>query len=190
MKCLSLETIYLFLEDGLSPIEAKDVQAHLATCPRCQQLLEDRSRFLKAIKSLPRFQPPPDFTNQVMDKIFNPAIGYQEVIFSVLGLLVLVSLSLLSLVVLAGPSFLQTISQFYHQLIVEGKTWLLFLVKASKTIIVFFKLGVNLAKQGGEILTILFSWEGLGFIMVIISYLFLLSIFGLLVFRKKLFSGA
>lgn len=190
MKCLDPETIYLFLEEGLPSSDAKDVQAHLDTCPRCRLLLEDRAHFLEAIKSLSRWQPPPDFTDQVLAKIFRPRLDSQRVIFSALGLLVFFSLCFLTLVVLTGPYFLRTLSSFSHQLFVGGEACLLFLVKAGKVIIIFSKLGLNFLQQGREILSLLFSWERLGVIPMILSSFFWLSIFALWAFRRKLFLGA
>ena len=70
MKCLSIEKVYLYIEKELSEAENKKIEEHLTTCPKCQRALEERNLLLQAAESLPLWQPPPDFTQQVMAKIF------------------------------------------------------------------------------------------------------------------------
>jgi anti-sigma factor RsiW len=70
MKCLTLEQIYLYLDKEISPGENKKIEEHLASCRKCKKALEERRTLLQASESLPLWQTPPDFTQQVMARIF------------------------------------------------------------------------------------------------------------------------
>ena len=70
MNCLHLDQVYLYLEEELSPSEKSRVEEHLASCPKCQAAVEERRLLHQASDSLPLWEPPPDFTNQVMARLF------------------------------------------------------------------------------------------------------------------------
>ena len=70
MSCLTVDKIYLYLEDEL-PIEEKEsIEKHISTCDSCRALLEDRQKMMHAVRSLPPLDMPADFTQQVMARIF------------------------------------------------------------------------------------------------------------------------
>jgi Putative zinc-finger len=69
MSCLSLERLYAYLERELSSPENRDIEGHLAVCPKCRDAVEERRRMLQAIETLPAFDVPPDFAKGVMDRI-------------------------------------------------------------------------------------------------------------------------
>jgi|Deesub1362B_J571_1020462.scaffolds.fasta_scaffold00002_300 hypothetical protein len=190
MKCLNPEKAYLYLEKGLSSSEEREIYLHLRSCPRCQQLLADRAQFMEAIKSLPHLQPPPDFTDRVMEKIINQGVGYKEIIFSVLGLITIVSLSLICLVYLAGTSLLRALSHFYQTLFSSTEALLVILVKMTKIIFLLLKLTLTLAQQGLKILSSLFILGRLELICLAICLLLPVIIIGFFTFRRKMYSGA
>ncbi len=70
MKCLSIERIYLFTEKELPLSENKKIEEHLDTCGKCKNALEERRHLLQASKNISLWQTPPDFTQQVMARIF------------------------------------------------------------------------------------------------------------------------
>lgn len=70
MRCLSIEQIYLYLEKELSPAEEREINKHLAVCPKCKKAVDERRLLLQAAESLPLWKTPPDFTQQVMARIF------------------------------------------------------------------------------------------------------------------------
>jgi hypothetical protein len=70
MSCLSIEQIYLYIEKELSLSENKKIEVHLAACRKCKKALEERRPLLQASANLPLWRTPPDFTQQVMDRIF------------------------------------------------------------------------------------------------------------------------
>ncbi len=69
MSCLSMEQIYMYLEKQLSAPENKIIETHVAGCLRCQKVLEERKLLLQAVGSLPSWQVPSNFSQQVMENI-------------------------------------------------------------------------------------------------------------------------
>ncbi len=70
MECLTIAQIYLFIENELASDEAQKIQEHLKECAICRNAVEERSVLVQAADSLPQFELPPNFTDQVMAKIF------------------------------------------------------------------------------------------------------------------------
>jgi hypothetical protein len=70
MGCLTIEQIYLFIENELDPEETRKIQKHLSMCAKCLKAVEERDVLVQAANTLPRFELPPNFTEQVMAKIF------------------------------------------------------------------------------------------------------------------------
>ncbi|MFQ5722310.1 MAG: anti-sigma factor family protein [Candidatus Aminicenantales bacterium] len=70
MSCLHLDQIYLYLEEQLPASEIKKIEAHLASCPKCQQAVADRKLLDYACQTLPLLKTPSDFSSQVMARIF------------------------------------------------------------------------------------------------------------------------
>lgn len=190
MNCLSPEKIYLYLEKDLSPSEEAAIRHHLRSCQRCRQLLVDRAQFLKAVKNLPSWQPPPDFTDRVMEKIINQGVGYKEIIFSVLGLVTLLSLSLICLVYLAGTNLWSAFPHFYQRLMASTEAFLVFLAKMTKIIILLVKLSYTLGQQVLKVLGSLLFLGQMEYIGLLVGLLLPILIIGVYVFRRKIFSGA
>ena len=70
MRCLTLEQIYLYIEEELTTSENKKIEEHLIGCPKCTKAFEERKRLHQAAENLPLWQTPPDFTRQTMARIF------------------------------------------------------------------------------------------------------------------------
>ncbi len=70
MGCLTIAQIYLFIENELAVDEVRKIQKHLRTCAKCRNAVEERRILVQAANTLPQFELPPDFTEQVMAKIF------------------------------------------------------------------------------------------------------------------------
>lgn len=70
MGCLTIKQMYLFIENELVSDESKKIQNHLNTCEKCRNLVEERHILVDAAESLPPFELPPNFSEQVMAKIF------------------------------------------------------------------------------------------------------------------------
>ncbi|MGB8953466.1 MAG: zf-HC2 domain-containing protein [Candidatus Aminicenantales bacterium] len=69
MNCLTFDKLYLYLEKELSPEEIRIVEAHLSSCLKCREALEERRLLLQAAESLPSLEVPPDFDQRVLARI-------------------------------------------------------------------------------------------------------------------------
>ena len=79
MGCLTIAQIYLFIENELAADEVRKIQKHLSTCAKCRNMVEERRILVQAADTLPQFELPPDFTEQVLAKIFPsriPLLGW------------------------------------------------------------------------------------------------------------------
>ncbi|MBN1272481.1 MAG: zf-HC2 domain-containing protein [Candidatus Aminicenantes bacterium] len=70
MKCLTVQQIYLYLEEELSPEKASKVKKHLVSCDKCRRALEERRLLHTASLSLPQWNVPPNFAEKTIEKIF------------------------------------------------------------------------------------------------------------------------
>lgn len=70
MGCLTISQIYLFIENELASEEIRKIQKHLSTCSKCRNAVEERRILVQAADTLPPFELPPNFTEQVMANIF------------------------------------------------------------------------------------------------------------------------
>jgi predicted anti-sigma-YlaC factor YlaD len=59
----------LYLEGELGGMERREVEAHLAACPSCRRLLEDRRLLGQAFSSLPPIEVPQDFAGSVLARL-------------------------------------------------------------------------------------------------------------------------
>jgi len=78
MKCLDVGQIYLYLEHELSAAEAAAVENHCAGCSRCQRAMEERRALVAAAESLPQLEPPPNFSQKVMARIFAETVSMRS----------------------------------------------------------------------------------------------------------------
>ena len=67
--CRSAESFYLYLEGELDPFERREFEAHLARCPSCRGVLDERRVLHEAFTSLPPLEVPDGFCGSVMDRI-------------------------------------------------------------------------------------------------------------------------
>ncbi len=116
MKCLSIEQIYLFIEKELPLSENKKIEEHLATCRKCKNALEERRHLLQASENLPLWQTPPDFTQQVMAKIFPirvPLSTWLTAAYAGFGSIIL---AIFILVLVIGQNFSSLLTSLNHSL--------------------------------------------------------------------------
>ena len=76
MKCLTIEQIYLYIDKELSAAQNKKIEEHVTTCPKCKKAVEERRLLAQAAESLPLWQTPPDFTQQIMARIFPAKVSF------------------------------------------------------------------------------------------------------------------
>lgn len=63
------ETIYLFLDDALNPMERAAFLNHLQTCATCQSLLTKLADLFTELMALPEITAPPELVPQVMARL-------------------------------------------------------------------------------------------------------------------------
>lgn len=116
MKCLSIEQIYLYIEKELSLSESKKIEEHLATCRKCKSALEERRPLLQASASLPLWQTPPDFTQQVMARIFPIKVPLSSWLTAAYAGLGSISLAIFILFLVTGQNFSTFLTGLNHSL--------------------------------------------------------------------------
>ena len=57
------------LDGPLTAAEARDLQAHLATCPSCRRFAEQVEALARGLRELPHLPPSPNVTRQVLEAI-------------------------------------------------------------------------------------------------------------------------
>lgn len=189
MKCLSIEKVYLYIEKELSEAENKKIEEHLTTCPKCQRALEERNLLLQAAESLPLWQPPPDFTQQVMAKIFPTKVPISSWIKAISAGFTSIILALFIFLLASGQNLSGLLISFNQILWNLIKNFALLFVKIFKlsTLLIkviqqFFGFLIN----GFTSLTAIISPQ-VQIIIIAISIIVILTlIFGI---KRKLFIG-
>ncbi|NIO49960.1 MAG: hypothetical protein GTN73_11095 [Candidatus Aminicenantes bacterium] len=116
MKCLSINQIYLYIEKELSLSENKKIEEHLATCRKCKKALEERRPLLQASENLPLWKTPPDFTQQVMARIFPLRVPLSAWLTAAYAGLGSTTLAIFILFLVAGQHFSSLLTSLNHSL--------------------------------------------------------------------------
>ena len=116
MKCLSIEQIYLYIEKELTLSENKKIEAHLAICRKCKKALEERRPLLQASESLPLWQTPPNFTQQVMARIFPARVPLSAWLTAAYAGLGLTTLAIFTIFLVTGQNFSSLLTSLNHSL--------------------------------------------------------------------------
>ena len=189
MKCLGIYQIYLYLEKELSSEENKKIEEHISTCLKCKNALEERSLLLRAADSLPLWQTPPDFTQQVMARIFPDKVTLREWLTAAAVGFSSITATLLALFMLTGQNLTTFLSSITHTLWNFVRNIALILVKlfklASLLITVALKF-VGYLFENFARLTTLISPEVQ---IIIITFSILLFTFLILGIRRKILIG-
>ncbi|NIM57898.1 MAG: hypothetical protein GTO16_03005 [Candidatus Aminicenantes bacterium] len=139
MKCLSLEQVYLYIEKEVSPSESNKIKEHLATCRKCKNALEERRTLLQASESLSLWQTPPDFTQQVMARIFPIRVPISAWLTAAYAGLGSISLAIFILFLITGQNFSNFLTSLNHSLLNFIKNISPFFVKLFKIASLFVK---------------------------------------------------
>lgn len=189
MKCLGIDQIYSYLEKELSSEENNKIEEHLATCLKCKNVLEERSFLLQAADSLPLWQMPPDFTQQVMARIFPEKVTLREWLTAVAVGTSSIIAALLAFFILTGQNLTTFLSSITHTLWNSVKNIALIFVKlfkiASLLITVARQLVEHLFENFAR-LTTLISPEVQ---IIVITFSILLFTFLILGIRRKILIG-
>jgi len=189
MKCLNIEQIYLYIEKELSLGENKKIEEHLTICPKCKKALEERRLLLQATESLPLWQTPPDFTQQVMARIFPAKVSLKAWLGAVSTGFVSLILALFIFFLATGQNLSSLALSFYDTILNFIKNLSPIFVKLIKLASLFVKILQQLSEyiiKGFTLLTTIISPEIQIIIITITLILIASSIYGI---RKKLLVG-
>jgi anti-sigma factor RsiW len=79
MKCRQvLEMISAYLDDELEPAIKQDIASHLSKCSDCRRELEAFSMVDELLKGLPRYDPPVQFAQGLVSRVFDNADSTQS----------------------------------------------------------------------------------------------------------------
>jgi predicted anti-sigma-YlaC factor YlaD len=140
MKCLSLEQVYLYLEKELSPGENTRIEEHLSTCRKCRDALEERKPLLQAADSLPLWEAPPGFTQQIMARIFPPRVPISAWLTAAYIGSGSIIIAILSLFLVTGQNFSGFLTSLNHSLLSFVRSISPFFVKVFKVASIFVKV--------------------------------------------------
>jgi predicted anti-sigma-YlaC factor YlaD len=184
MACLNLERLYSYLEGEFEALEKKDFEAHLASCPKCRDAVEERRRLVEAVRTLPPFEVPADFAQKIMDRI--SPLPAKVTLFSWLAA------GLATFVVMLTAAALLTGHSLSHLLLGLSRfTWnniqsLAFsLIKIAKYILLVFKILAQFSREiieGFKVLTSFISPE-VQMIFVCVTFILIIAV-GFLWSRK------
>ncbi len=189
MSCLTIEQIYLYLERELSPDENRKIEQHIASCPKCNNALEERRLLVQAAESLPLWQTPPDFTQKVMARIF-PAkvLSFAWLKIAAVGLFSTV-LALLAYVLATGQNLSALLLSFNHSLWNSVRNFVPLSVKLFKLVFICIRVVdqfIGYLLKGFSWLTALTSPQ-LQLIMAAVTIILItFFIYGL---KRKILSG-
>jgi len=189
MGCLTIAQIYLFIENELAVDEVRKIQRHLSTCAKCRNAVEERRVLVQAADTLPQFELPPDFTEQVMAKIFPSRIPLRVWIRAAAGGLSALTFAFFLFYVLSGKNLADLFVSINKFLLPALRTLSIGVVKAFKLVwhlinIIgqFFDFAL---KSFGKLTTILSPEVQIG----IVTLTLIASTLIFLTVRKKLMFG-
>lgn len=189
MRCLRIEQIYLYLEKELSPAEEKEIHKHLAACPKCKKAVEERNLLHQAAESLPLWKTPPDFTQQVMARIFPERVSPLAWLGAVASGFASMILAVVLFALVTGQSLSSLIFNIYHTGLDFVKNLSPLFVKILKVVSLFVKILQQLGElliKGLTLLTTIISPQ-VQIILIAIAIIFIVSsIYGI---RRKLLIG-
>jgi len=189
MNCLTIDQVYLYLENELTPEESSGIAGHIASCEKCRRAVEDRRVLIEAAESLPPLSVPPEFTQQIMARIF-PQKSHIRIWIAALA----TGFSLIVAIFLAA--FLQSdfsLSGAFIQL--NRSLWSfvshlsVFFIKLIKIISLTFNLLVQLSSYIYKALTSMTSVIGIEVQIALVILTILLSVTVVYGVRRKIWSG-
>lgn len=98
------EEIDLVIEGAAEPGETLRAEEHLATCPACRKVREERAAFLEAAFSLPDLEVPPDLAEKIAARAFPARHRPASLLAALAGALSLVAFGGLAYVLANGDS--------------------------------------------------------------------------------------
>jgi hypothetical protein len=189
MKCLSIEQIYLYIEKELSPSENKNVESHLKVCSKCQKALEERRLLSQAAESLHLWETPPDFTQQVMARIFPPRVSLPAWLGTLAAGFASMVLCFFILTLVTGQNLRSLLLNFTEAVFNFIKYLIPLFVKVLKLASVLVTIAQRFAEFLLKGLTVLTSIISTEVQIIIISTTIILIVSSIYFLRRKLLFG-
>ncbi|MFB0565525.1 MAG: anti-sigma factor [Candidatus Aminicenantaceae bacterium] len=182
MNCPSADQIYSYLENELTSSENKAIEKHLLICLKCRKALEVRKFLLQAIETLPSWQVPSGFSQQVMDRIFPVKVSIRGWLTAFASGFVAFVLGFFIYVLATGQNLSSLLINLNQSLLEQAKSISLVFIKFFKLISVSLKIIHQLSGQfikALTLLTTLFSPEVQIIIIIFTLILITFSIYGI-----------
>ena len=189
MKCLSIEQIYLYIEKELSPSKNKNVESHLKVCSKCQKALEERRLLSQAAESLHLWETPPDFTQQVMARIFPPRVSLPAWLGTLAAGFASMVLCFFILTLVTGQNLRSLLLNFTEAVFNFIKYLIPLFVKVLKLSSVLVTIAQRFAEFLLKGLTVLTSIISTEVQIIIISTTIILIVSSIYFLRRKLLFG-
>ena len=189
MKCLTIEQIYLYIEKELSPSENKNVESHLKVCSKCQKALEERRLLSQAAESLHLWEIPPDFTQQVMARIFPPRVSLPAWLGTLAAGFASMVLCFFILTLVTGQNLRSLLLNFTEAVFNFIKYLIPLFVKVLKLASVLVTIAQRFAEFLLKGLTVLTSIISTEVQIIIISTTIILIVSSIYFLRRKLLFG-
>jgi len=189
MKCLSIEQIYLYIEKELSPSKNKNVESHLKVCSKCQKALEERRLLSQAAESLHLWETPPDFTQQVMARIFPPRVSLPAWLGTLAAGFASMVLCFFILTLVTGQNLRSLLLNFTEAVFNFIKYLIPLFVKVLKLASVLVTIAQRFAEFLLKGLTVLTSIISTEVQIIIISTTIILIVSSIYFLRRKLLFG-
>lgn len=148
MNCLTVEQIYRYLEKELQGPERQAVEKHLSICSRCANAVKERNLIIQAVENLPDLNLPPDFSEEVMNRIFPQKISLRGWITAFSGGVFAAVISLAAYFIINGYNSANTFISFYRALLDTFRNLSIMAAKFLKTTTLLFKVMVKIAGYG------------------------------------------
>lgn len=181
MSCVRPDRMDLYLEGELRGAERREVEGHLAACPACLRILEDRRVLAQAFSSLPPIDIPEGFAAAILAKLpaeRRPASGWLAALATGIALLLV---GLVGYHVIAGKSVAEVLVSMGRSLVGFISLAVPFVAKLLKLVPVFIALARDLGTtllRGLGFVSSLLRPEVVGLILALGLGLSLLLVFG------------
>ena len=189
MNCLTIEQVYLYLEDELTPEESNGISGHIASCEQCRNAVEERRILMEAAVSLPPLHVPPDFTQQIMARIYPQKSRIRLWIAALATGFSLVVAIFMAAFLQSDLSLSGTFIQLNRSLWSFVSDLSVFFVKFIKILSVTFDLLVQLGSYIYKALTSMTSVIGIEVQITLIVLTILISVTAIYGVRRKIWSG-
>jgi predicted anti-sigma-YlaC factor YlaD len=177
MTCLNLEQLYSYVEGELSDSEKKNFEAHLESCPKCRDAVEERRLLIRAVETLPQLEVPADFAHKVMSRIAPARVKIFGWLGAAAAFLATSAIMVTAVALLTGRSLSPLVLGMSRFLWQNINDMAFSLAKITKSLLLALKILAQISREifeGFKILTSFISLEA-QVVLVGIAFIFILT---------------